>query len=115
MNDEPSAFVKASIYVSKISGRPVSQLVFVVFCVGWFVLGLPTDILTAGLSIVAITLTQMVLASQEVREKADAVRDKAIHVKLDEMVHATDGARNEVERIEELSEDEIEERRNDRG
>lgn len=83
------------------------QIGVVLFCVIWFVLGLKTDLLTAALSILAITLTQMVLNSQKERECEDRRRDIAMHAKLDELLIAMKGARSEMAGIEELDEDEI--------
>ena len=90
------------------AAHPFAQLVFVLVCVGWFLLGLRVDILTAGLSILAITLTQMVLNRQQEREADAHRRDVALHAKLDELVHASRRARDELAGIEELEEDEIE-------
>ena len=65
----------------------------ILFCAAWFALGLPTDVLTAILSILAITLTQMVLNRQNEREADAHRRDVAMHAKLDELVIAIEGAR----------------------
>jgi low affinity Fe/Cu permease len=84
----------------------------VVVCVAWFALGLKTDVLTAVLSILAISLTQMVLNRQNEREAEAHRRDVAMHAKLDELVLASRRARDEVAGIEEeLEEEEIEELR----
>jgi low affinity Fe/Cu permease len=64
--------------------------------------------LTALLSILAITLTQMVLNRQEEREKEAHRRDVALHAKLDELLHASRRARDELAGIEDLEEEEIE-------
>lgn len=79
----------------------------VTFCVPWFALKLPVEILTAALSILAITLTQMVLNKQNEREADAHRRDVALHAKLDKLVLATSKARDEIAGIEELEEDEI--------
>ena len=78
------------------------------FCVTWFALRLPVEILTAALSILAITLTQMVLNKQNEREIDAHRRDVALHAKLDELVRATSKARDELAGIEVLEEEEIE-------
>ena len=85
----------------------MTQVAFIFICVGWFALGLSTNILTAALSIIAITLTQMVLNRQNEREAEAHRRDIAMHAKLDELVVAMRGARNKMAGIEELPEDEI--------
>jgi low affinity Fe/Cu permease len=68
--------------------------------------------LTAALSILAITLTQMVLNGQYDREVEAHRRDVAMHAKLDELIKATRRARDEMVGIEEeLDEEEIRELR----
>ena len=94
--------------VSDISAHPYAQLGFILVCIAWFWLGLRVDILTATLSIMAITLTQMVLNRQEEREADAHRRDVALHAKLDELLHASRRARDELAGIEQLEEEEIE-------
>ena len=98
-----------SEWVSNLFAHPYMQIGVIIFCAGWFVLGLHADLLTATLSILAITLTQMVLNRQNDRETEDRKRDIAMHAKLDELVHAMKGARDEMAGIEDLEEEEIEE------
>ena len=62
-----------------------------------------------AVAIVAITLTQMVLNRQQEREKEAHIRDVALHAKLDELVHASKRARDELAGVEELEEEQIEE------
>jgi low affinity Fe/Cu permease len=100
---------RISAWTSNLFAHPYMQVLVVVFCVGWFVFGLADDLLTAALSILAITLTQMVLNRQNDREAEDRRRDIAMHAKLDELVIAMKGARDEMAGIEELEEAEIEE------
>ncbi len=98
--------------VADVAGHPFAQVGVILFCAVWWTVGLPTDILTAALSILAITLTQMVLNRQSGREADDHRRDVAMHVKLDELVLATSAARNKIVGIEEeLAEAEITELR----
>ena len=92
---------------SKLFAHPYMQIGVILFCVLWFVAGLRTDLLTAALSILAITLTQMVLNSQYDREADAHRRDVAMHAKLDELIAAKKGARNELVGIEEKDEEEI--------
>lgn len=94
--------------MSDIAANPFAQLGVVVICVAWFALGLETNVLTAVLSILAISLTQMVLNRQNEREAEAHRRDVAMHAKLDELVIASQQARNEMAGIEELDEEEIE-------
>jgi low affinity Fe/Cu permease len=100
---------RISEWVSDAAAHPLVQAGFIIFCVGWFVLGLPTELLTAALSILAITLTQMVLNRQNDREIDAHRRDVAMHAKLDELLIAKRGARNEMAGIEDLPEEEISE------
>jgi low affinity Fe/Cu permease len=93
--------------VSDIAAHPLAQFGFVIFCIVWFVAGLPVDILTAALSILAITLTQMVLNRQNEREVDDHRRDVAMHAKLDELIAVSRRARNDFVGVEEKEEDEI--------
>lgn len=74
------------------------------FCFAWFLLPLgesATAVLTLVLSVLAITLTQMVLNQQKRHESA-------LHLKIDELIHAMRGARDEVMGIEHKSEAELE-------
>ena len=93
--------------VSDIAAHPYAQFGFLVVCIAWFLLGLRVDILTAALSIIAITFTQMVLNRQQEREADAHRRDVALHAKLDELVHASRRARDELAGIEELEVEEI--------
>ncbi|CAA9512044.1 MAG: hypothetical protein AVDCRST_MAG31-1046 [uncultured Sphingomonas sp.] len=98
---------RISEWVSNVFAHPYVQVGVILFCGGWFLVGLPTDLLTAALSILAITLTQMVLNRQGDRETEDRKRDVAMHAKLDELLHAVKGARDEMAGIEDLEEEEI--------
>lgn len=96
-----------SSFVADAAAHPLSQAGVVVFCFAWWASGLPTDILTAILSIAAITLTQMVLNRQKLREEDDRRRDVAMHAKLDELLRAEQFARKELAGIENLEAGEI--------
>lgn len=98
---------KVSTWVADAAAQPLCQAGIILFCVGWWASGLPTDVLTATLSILAITLTQMVLNRQKLREEDDRRRDVAMHAKLDELLRAEQFARKELTGIEELEEEEI--------
>lgn len=104
---------RVSAAASDVSAHPFAQIVFIIVCATWFAVGFATDLLTAVLSILAITLTQMVLNRQNEREADAHRRDVAMHAKLDELVVAMKGARNEMAGIEEnLDEEEIEDLKN---
>ena len=95
--------------VADISAHPYAQVGLVLLCGLWFALAWRVDWLTAGLSILAITFTQMVLNRQHERAKEAHRRDVALHAKLDELLIASKRARDELAGIEELEEEEIEE------
>ena len=94
--------------VSDLAADPIAQVGFVLLCLLWFQLGLAVNVLTAALSILAITLTQMVLNRQQEREREAHRRDVALHAKLDELLLSSRRARDELAGIEELEEEEIE-------
>ncbi|MCW3798053.1 low affinity iron permease family protein [Sphingomonas sp. BN140010] len=96
-----------SDWTSKLFAHPYMQVGVIVFCVLWFAFGWHADTLTAALSVVAITLTQMVLNGQYEREGEAHRRDIAMHAKLDELIKATKRARDEMVGIEELEEEQI--------
>jgi low affinity Fe/Cu permease len=96
-----------SEWVSNLFAHPYLQVGMILFCIAWFGVGFYADTLTAALSILAITLTQMVLNRQNDREAEDRKRDVAMHAKLDELLHAMKGARDEMAGIEDLGEEEI--------
>lgn len=98
---------RISAWVSDVFAHPMVQLGFIVLCLAWFLSGWPTDLLTAALSIMAITLTQMVLNRQNEREAEAHRRDVAMHAKLDELIIAVTHAHNDLAGIEDLPEEVI--------
>src|SRR6478609_2167300 len=96
-----------SAWTSKLFAHPYMQIGVIAFCVAWFAIGFHADTLTAPLSIMAITLTQMVLNGQYDREAEAHRRDVAMHAKLDELIKASRRARDELVGIEELEEEQI--------
>lgn len=96
-----------SKWVADAAAHPLSQAAVIAFCIAWWSSGLPTAELTATLSIMAITLTQMVLNRQKLREEDAHRRDVAMHAKLDELLRAEKDARKELAGIEELETEEI--------
>lgn len=99
---------KVSAAMADFAADPFVQVGLIVFCAAWFAMGLPTDLLTATLSILAITLTQMVLNQQKGRAIDAHRRDVALHAKLDELLLASRNARDEMAGIESLDVSEIE-------
>ncbi|WP_235091093.1 low affinity iron permease family protein [Sphingomonas lutea] len=98
---------QVSEWVADIAGHPFAQIGVILICAFWFLGGFATDLLTAILSILAITLSQMVLNNQAQREIDIHRRDVAMHAKLDELIAVSRRAKNEFIGIEEREEDEI--------
>ena len=88
---------------ANIAGHPAAILGMALFCLVWFVAAGPSgeNTLTLILSVLAITLTQMVLNQQRKSERA-------LHLKIDELLYAQRDARDEIAEIEGLTEVEIE-------
>lgn len=83
-------------------GHPASIVLVALFCAIWFLAAgaAGENALTLILSVLSITLTQMVLNGQRRSEQA-------LHLKIDELVYAIQGARNEVAGIETKSTEEL--------
>ena len=99
--------ISVSTWVADAAAHPFSQIALIVFCILWWVLGLPTNVLVAMLSILAITLTQMVLNRQKLRDENDRYRDIAMHAKIDELLRSEGQASKELAGIEELEAEEL--------
>ena len=86
--------------VANLAGNPASIVVLIVLCLVWLMVtgSAGQNTLTLILSILAITLTQMVLNQQRRSELA-------LHLKIDELITALDGARDELAGIENEDED----------
>ena len=98
---------RVSEWVADLAAHPFAQIGVIVVCAIWFAVGFATDLLTAILSIMAITLTQMVLNNQAQREMDIHRRDVAMHAKLDELIAVSRRAKNSFVGIEEREEEEI--------
>jgi low affinity Fe/Cu permease len=94
--------------VSNLAGHPATILAVAVFCAAWFLVGgqAGENTLTLILSVLAITLTQMVLNQQRRSEEA-------LHMKIDELILAKRGARDELAGLEHKSEEEVKRLRRD--
>lgn len=95
---------------AEVAGHPAAILGMVAFCAAWLTITGENgeNALTLLLSILAITLTQMVLNQQRKSERA-------LHLKLDELLYAHGEARDEVAEIEKQSEEHIESLRREHG
>ena len=65
------------------------QVAVVLGCIGWWWIGGSETALASTMTIGGFVLTQMVLNQQRRREDA-------LHLKIDELLHAIDGARDEL-------------------
>ena len=88
---------------ANLAGHPTALIGTLVVCTACFVLlgDAVTGILTLVLSVLAITLTQMVLNQQKRHELA-------LHMKIDELIHGLKGARDDYMGIEHKTELELE-------
>ena len=87
-------------FIANLAGHPAAIIVLIVACLVWLAVtgSAGQNLLTLILSILAITLTQMVLNQQRRSELA-------LHLKIDELIGALDGARDELAGIETADED----------
>lgn len=98
---------KVSTTTADFAAHPVVQLAVLVACIAWLVVGGTENALASALTIGGFVLTQMVLNQQRRRENA-------LHLKIDELIVAMHGARNEVTGAEHAGEDEINRLRDER-
>lgn len=80
--------------------HPGSMLTVLVGCGAWLAFGGSEVTLASSVSIAAFVATLMVLNQQR-------RRDQALHLKIDELILAKQGARDEVAGIEHASEEEM--------
>ena len=72
---------------------PIAILAVIAACGAWLAIGLSVNTLTMALSILSISMTQLILLAQD--------RDiKAVHAKIDELVRAVPEADDAVRGIE---------------
>lgn len=96
-----------STAAADFAAHPFVQLAVLVGCVAWLLLGGTEATLASTLTIGGFILTQMVLNQQRRREKA-------LHLKIDELILAKMGARSELAGVEHAAEEEIERLRSER-
>ncbi|WP_267381095.1 MULTISPECIES: low affinity iron permease family protein [unclassified Sphingomonas] len=107
LNELRHRLVTISTAASDFAANPLVQLGVLVGCVVWLVVGGTEDGLASALTIGGFVLTQMVLNQQR-------RRDNALHLKIDELIVAMQGARNEVAGVEHAAEEEIDRLRAER-
>lgn len=91
---------RLSTSVADAAAHPGAQLLVLIVCLLWMLCGGSEAGLASAMSIGSFILTQMVLNQQRRREAA-------LHLKIDELVFAKTGARDEVAGIEHKTEEEI--------
>jgi len=90
-----------STTVATFAGHPLVQAAVLVGSVAWLLLRGSEAALASAMTIGGFVLTQMVLNQQRRRENA-------LHLKIDEILLAMHGTRNEVAGVEREAEEEIE-------
>ncbi|UAK25664.1 low affinity iron permease family protein [Sphingomonas nostoxanthinifaciens] len=90
-----------STMIANFAAHPAVQVAVLIGSVLWLVLGWSENSLASAMTIGGFILTQMVLNQQRRRENA-------LHLKIDEMLIAMKGARNELAGSEQAAEEEIE-------
>lgn len=90
---ESSALERWAVSAANWFGTSYAIIGVPVVCATWFAVGLSVDVLTGILSILAITISSLVLVAQN--------RDScALHLKLDELLHGVDKADDHIAGIE---------------
>ncbi len=92
---------RVSTSVADAAAHPGAQMLVLLGCIVWMAAGGSATALASTMSIGGFILTQMVLNQQRRREAA-------LHLKIDELVFAKTGARDELAGIERKTEEEIE-------
>jgi len=87
--------------ISNFAAHPMVQVTVLATCAIWLAFGYSETALASVMTIGGFILTQMVLNQQRRRENA-------LHLKIDELIVAVEGARNELTGVEQAAEDEIE-------
>jgi low affinity Fe/Cu permease len=87
--------------VAEFAAHPLVQLGVLMALIRWLAFGWSETALACTMTIGGFILTQMVLNQQRKRENA-------LHLKIDELIIAMKGARNEVAGVERAAEIEIE-------
>ncbi len=101
-------FHRISVRVANIMGTPLAFLAAITIIIIWALMGPGAGysdtwqlIINTGTTIGTFLMVFLIQNTQN----RDA---RAIHIKLDELVHAVHGARNSIVDVEELSEEELE-------
>jgi low affinity Fe/Cu permease len=95
---------RLSAGVADFAGHSAVQLAVLLASLTWLFLGWSESALASTMTIGGFILTQMVLNQQRRRENA-------LHLKIDELLHAMEGARSELAGVEQETDKRIEELR----
>jgi low affinity Fe/Cu permease len=95
-----------STRVADFAAHPLVQLAVLIASIVWLLSGWSEAALASTMTIGGFILTQMVLNQQRRRENA-------LHLKIDELILAMNGARNDVIGVEKAGDAEIERLRED--
>ncbi len=92
-------------------GHPYGFVIFPFVCAAAIALALPMNAQTYILSVVAISASQAILVVALQDRAEDVRRDKALHAKINELILAMNGARDELAGVEERTAEEIDQLR----
>lgn len=106
--DACRVFDRVARSVAKVAGSPVAVLTSMVMVVVWALAGPWLDFSEAWQLTINTTTTIITFLMIFLLQHTQNAHDVAIHAKLDEIIHATHGARDDLARIEDAPEEDIE-------
>ena len=98
---------KLARYISQLSGHPSTILLSVLLVVAWGVSGPLFNYSDTWQLVINTSTTVITFLMVFFLQHAQNTNDRAMHVKLDELIRAVEGARNDVRGVEERTEKEI--------
>lgn len=110
MNLEKS-FAKIATEVGRIAGKPLTFLVMFMLIIAWAGSGPIFKFSDTWQLVVNTATTILTFLMVFVLQNTQNRDGRALHAKMDEILHCLKGARNDLERLEDKTEDEIEELR----
>jgi low affinity Fe/Cu permease len=82
--------------ISRFLGSYIGIASVIAFCGAWLALALGENRLTLALSILALTFSQLILLQARRDRDRDEARDKALHAKIDALIHGVPDAPDEL-------------------